>query len=162
MCGNLYFAENSNSPNRTVHCFHGIILVTGTRFILKDKMNIHCKTLTSFSSPRPAHQSLPMQRSLHVFSVFVTIVCFWTSNLTNMMSLCFMNLVLMCFDDHQILQHIKRVSIRLHWDHTLLLAVHLEETVVVQTHHLNLWAVLTPETHPGSTEVRTKRAVFTV
>ena len=44
----------------------------------------------------------------------------------------------------------------------MLLAVHLEEAIVVQTHHLSLQSILTPEMHLGPTEVRAQRATVTV
>lgn len=58
----------------------------------------------------------------------------------------------MVFDDHQVLEHIKRVSIRLQGENTLLLVVHLQEAVVVQTHNLSLQPVLTPQVHSRPTE----------
>lgn len=64
--------------------------------------------------------------------------------------------------DHQILQHVKGVSIRLHRDHALLLAVHLEKAVVIQAYHLSLQSVLTPESHLSPTEVKAQRATVTV
>lgn len=72
-----------------------------------------------------------------------------------------LSLVLTLFDDYQILQHVKRISIRLQWDQALLLAVHLEEAVGVQTHHLSLQSILTPETHLSPTESR-ERATVTI
>lgn len=71
---------------------------------------------------------------------------------------CLRSLVLMLLHHHQVLQHVEGVSIRLHWHHAVLLGVHLEEAVVVQTHHLGLWSVLTPETNLGPTEVRAQTA----
>lgn len=58
----------------------------------------------------------------------------------------------MLFDDHQVLEHIKRVSVRLQGENALLLGVHLEEAVVVQTHDLGLQPVLAPQVHSRPTE----------
>lgn len=95
--------------------------------------------------------------------------CFWLNN-SVIGSMCWkrwwfcilLSLVLTLLDDHQVLQHVEGVSIRLHWDNILLLAAHLEETVVVQTHHLSLQSVLAPETHLSPTEDRAQRATVRV
>lgn len=73
-----------------------------------------------------------------------------------------LNLVLMLLDNHQVLHHVKGVSVRLHRNQTLLLAVYLEEAIGVQSHHFSLWSILTPETHMSPTEDRSQRANVTV
>lgn len=55
-------------------------------------------------------------------------------------------------DDHKVPQHVERVPIRLQGDHALALTVHLQEAVVIQTHHLHLRSFIAPETHLSSTE----------
>lgn len=64
--------------------------------------------------------------------------------------------------DYQIFQHVKRVSIRLQGDHAIFTAVHLEETIVVKTHHLSLQSILTPETHLSPTENSEKHVTVLV
>lgn len=60
-----------------------------------------------------------------------------------------LDVALTLLDDHQVLQHVEGVAVGLHGDHAVLLAVHLEEAVVVQAHHLGLQSVFAPEMHPG-------------
>lgn len=57
----------------------------------------------------------------------------------------------MLLEDQQVLEHIKRVAIRLQGEKALLLGVHLQEAAVVQTHHLSLQPLLTPQVHGGPT-----------
>lgn len=63
-------------------------------------------------------------------------------------------------DDH-VLQHVEGVSVGLHGRQALLLAVHLQEAVVVQADHLGFESVLAPEAHltPAVPKQRTQLSV---
>lgn len=58
------------------------------------------------------------------------------------------------FGHHQVPQHVEGVSVRLH-RHDLLSCPHLQEAVLIQTHHLGLGPVLAPETHTCAAETQT-------